>query len=94
MYINIQSLHFTANPLLEEYVTEKVNKLPRLNDRITSCNVYLKLDHSQKGDNKVCELNVHIPGNVLFVKRAAHTFEEATNEATHAMQEQLRGVKA
>jgi ribosomal subunit interface protein len=94
MQINIQSLHFRATPLLEEHVTQKVNKLVRLNDRITTCDVYLRLDKALTGENKVCEIKLHVPGQDLFAKRQAESFEEATNEAVHALQEQLHKIKA
>ena len=44
MEIKIQSLHFTANDQLEAFVQRKVNKLSRLNERIISGDVCLKLD--------------------------------------------------
>lgn len=93
MQIAIQSLHFKANEILETYVRNKVEKLSHLNNRIISGDVYLKLDNSDVRENKVCEIKIHIPGNDLFAKRQCKTFEEATNEAVDAIQEQLMKKK-
>ena len=93
MEIKIQSLHFKANDLLEKFVQNKVGKLSHFNDRIVSGDVCLKLDKSQKLDNKVCEIRLSIPGNDLFAKRQSNTFEEATNEVVEALQKQLRRNK-
>lgn len=93
MQINIQSLHFTTSPALEEHVQNKVEKLSHINDHIISGDVILKLDNSDVRANKVCEIKIHIPGNDLFAKRQCNTFEEATNEAVSAIQEQLKKKK-
>jgi putative sigma-54 modulation protein len=89
MQINIQSLHFRATEPLETFVRTKVEKLPHINHQIISGDVILKLDNSDINENKVCEIQVHIPGNNLFAKRQNKSFEEATNEAVAALQEQL-----
>ena len=89
MEIKIQSLHFTANDQLEAFVQRKVNKLSRLNERIISGDVCLKLDKSAKTENKVCEIKLSVAGRDLFAKRQCKTFEEATNEAVDALQQQL-----
>jgi len=89
MQINIQSLQFKATEPLETYVRQKVEKLAHINAQIISGDVILKLDNSDVNENKVCEIQVHIPGNNLFAKRQCRSFEEATNEAVDALQEQL-----
>lgn len=94
MKINIQSLHFKATSILESFVQQKVSKLALINDSIIAGDVCLKLDHADNRENKICEVRIHIPGHDLFAMRQSRTFEEATNEAVDAMQEQLRKKKA
>jgi putative sigma-54 modulation protein len=94
MEINIQSPHFTVNALLTKYVNEKVGKLAEFNDRIMSCEVYLKLDKSDTDLNKVCEVKVLAPGKDLFASSKAVTFEEAVNTTVHAIEKQIRKGKA
>jgi putative sigma-54 modulation protein len=89
MQINIQSLHFKASDPLQTFVRHKVEKLAHIHDQIISGDVILKLDNSDVNENKVCEIQIHIPGNNLFAKRQCKSFEEATNEAVSALHEQL-----
>lgn len=93
MQVRIQSLHFKASPVLEDFVKVKVEKLAHFSDHIISGDVCLKLDNSGTRDNKVCEIQLHVPGNNLFAKRQCKTFEEATSEAVDAIEEQLRKKK-
>ncbi|HLP11675.1 MAG TPA: ribosome-associated translation inhibitor RaiA [Flavobacteriales bacterium] len=93
MEITIQSLHFTARPELTKFIKEKVSKLTHLHDKIITADVYLKLDKSNKTDNKVCEIKLNLPGKDLFAKRKFQTFEEATNEVIDALQQQIKKLK-
>ena len=93
MNIKIQSLHFTPHKKLNDFVNKKVSRLSHLYDRIESSEVCLKLDKSDKTENKVCEIRLIIPGNDLFAKRQSKTFEEATNETIEALQKQIEKVK-
>ena len=93
MKIDIQSLHFTPQQELTDFVTEKVSTLSHFNDSILAGEVCLKLDKSDKTENKVCEIRLSVPGNDLFAKRQCKTFEEATNQTVEALQKQLRKLK-
>jgi len=95
METRIQSLHFTANPELTAYVSEKVGHLEHLDKgKILSADVCLKLDNSSTGDNKVCEIRLHVPGNDFFAKSQSHSFEVATNHVVEALQHQIAKRKA
>lgn len=93
MKIEIQSLHFNSKSELNNFVTEKINKLSHFHNNIESANVCLKLDKSDTRDNKVCEIKLAVPGNDLFVKRQCETFEEATAKAVDALQNQIGKLK-
>jgi putative sigma-54 modulation protein len=94
MEITIQSLHFTANADLNNFVTDKVNKLAHHFDRIISANVVLKVDKSKTADNKVCEIRLAVPGEDLFAKNQYETFEEATTATVDALENQITKMKA
>ena len=93
MKINIQSLHFDADKKLLDLVEEKINKLSRYYDGIIGTDVVLKLDRSSDSENKVIEIKVKIPGNDLFVKKQAKTFEEAIDLAADALTTQVKKIK-
>lgn len=94
MEVTVQSLHFTANDDLHNFVIDKVNKLAHFYDRIISANVVLKLDKSKTADNKVCEIRLVIPGEDLFAKNQYETFEEATTATVNALENQITKMKA
>ena len=93
MELTIQSLHFNANQDLNDFVTEKVNKLSHFYDKIESAKVNLILEKSDTTDNKICEVRLAVPGNDLFAKRQCKTFEEATNEVVEALEQQIKKMK-
>ncbi|MGV3632239.1 MAG: HPF/RaiA family ribosome-associated protein [Bacteroidota bacterium] len=93
MKTTIQSLHFKARPELDAFIHEKVGKLARLEDKIETADVYLKLEKSDAKGNKVCEIRLKVPENELFAKKQCHSFEEAAVETINALQEQLRKIK-
>ena len=67
MDFKINTVHFTADEKLVEFIREKVSKLEMMYDQIISSEVYLRLDKSDTNENKIAEVKVHIPGNPLFL---------------------------
>lgn len=93
MNIQIQSIHFDADNKLLSLIQKRANKLSHFFDSIITCEVFLKLDKSENTENKVVEIKLHVPGNDLFVKRQCASFEEATDECTEALKQQLKKKK-
>jgi putative sigma-54 modulation protein len=93
MEIILQSLHFTANPQLTEFVNEKVGSLSHLYNKIELATVTLKLEKSAENENKVCEIKLAVPGKDLFAKRQHQSFEEAINEVVDVLHEQIKTLK-
>ena len=93
MKINIQTPGFKARKELLELIDEKVGKLSHLSDRILEAHVLIKSDKSDTRDNKVCEISLVIPGNDLFAKRQAQTFERAVHDAVITSKRQITNWK-
>jgi putative sigma-54 modulation protein len=93
MKITIHTIHFDADVKLENFINEKVNKLDQFYDQIIEGSVFLRIDKSLTGENKVAEIKLNIPGNELFVKKQCKSFEEATDTAVEALRRQLRRYK-
>jgi putative sigma-54 modulation protein len=93
MNIIIQSPHFKSRPELDSFVNIKVSHLKQFDEDIISADVCLKLDKSSDSSNKLCEIKLHLPGHELFAKKQSKTFEEATNQAIDALQQQLHKLK-
>jgi len=90
MEIKINTVHFTADQKLTDFVNKKVSKLDTFFESIINAEVTMKVLKPETANNKVAELRVSIPtlGN-LFAKKQADTFEEAIDLAIDAVHKQL-----
>jgi len=93
MDIQVHSIHFTADKKLIDFINEKVGKLDLFFENIIAGEVFLRIDKSQEGDNKVAEVKILIPGKDLFAKKQCKTFEEATDLAVEALRKQVKKHK-
>lgn len=94
MKLQMQSVHFDADPKLLEFIQKKVDKLETFYDRIIDGDVFLRLDKGdEKGHKKIVEVKLNIPGQTLFSKQEASSFEAAADEAMEALKKQLQRYK-
>jgi putative sigma-54 modulation protein len=94
MEVIINSVHFTADQKLVDFVNKKVNKLDTFFDGIINAEVTLRVSKPETPKNKTSEIKISIPANgYLFAKKDADTFEEATDLAVDAMKKQLNKYK-
>lgn len=94
MKIRVQSVHFTADQKLLDFIQKKADKTDTFYDRIIDGEVILKLDKSSEDKkNKVLEVKVMIPGTVFFAKENCKSFEEAADLAFESIQKQIQRFK-
>jgi putative sigma-54 modulation protein len=94
MNVNIQSVRFTPDVKLVDYVNKKLQKLNTFHDRIIKVDVYLKLDnvvHNIK--DKIAEIRVQIPRYQFFVKASSKSFEESFDSALDSLVNQVKRKK-
>lgn len=89
MKITVQSIHFTADKGLLEFIQKKVDKLETFYDNIINGEVYLKLENVEDEANKITEIKLQLPGNQIFAKEQCKTFEEATDLAIESLRRQI-----
>lgn len=89
MKIRVQSIHFTADSKLLDFIQRRVDKLDQFFDQIISGEVYLKLENTEDEENKITEIKLLIPGNDFFAKEQCKTFEEATDKAIESLRRQV-----
>lgn len=89
MNITVQSIRFDADRKLIEFIQRRANKLDQFFDRIIDGECYLKLENVEDEANKVTEFKLNIPGNQLFAKGQAKSFEEATDLAVESLRRQI-----
>ena len=93
MDFKLNTVHFSADEKLVEYIKERIGKLERIYDNIVSSEVYLKVDKSESNENKIVEVKVLLPGNELFAKKQCNSFEEAMDLAVSALKKQVEKHK-
>lgn len=93
MKMIIQTPGFKATKKLHKFVQDNVGKLEQISERIIESRVCLKLEKSDKKENKVCEIRLVIPGNDLFASRQCNSFEEAVLQCTEAIRHQVERWK-
>ncbi len=93
MRVNITSVHFKTDKKLEDFIEKKIGKLSNTFDGVLGTDVTLRLENSEKKDNKIAEIKVAIKGHDLFAKKQSKTFEEATDTAVEALRRQLKRHK-
>ncbi|MFZ9848129.1 MAG: ribosome hibernation-promoting factor, HPF/YfiA family [Flavobacteriales bacterium] len=93
MKIKLNSVHFSADKKLVDFVQLKVGKLETFYDKIIDGEVFLRLDKSEDSANKIAEVKINIPGKELFAKKQCKSFEEAVDTAVEALRTQLTKQK-
>jgi len=94
MNVNIQTVRFDADAKLIEYVNKKIQKLTTFHDRITTVDVFLKLDnvvHQIK--DKIVEISVLVPRHQFFVKASSKSFTESFDYALESLVSQVKRKK-
>ncbi len=92
MKLQVHSVHFDADEKLVDFIQKKVDKLETFYDRLVDGEVFLRLNN-EGIENKTVEIKLRVPGNQLFAKEQAKSFEEATDLATEALRRQLKKFK-
>ncbi|MGA0559973.1 HPF/RaiA family ribosome-associated protein [Larkinella sp. VNQ87] len=95
MRIQIHCVHFTADQKLLDFVQKKLDKLDTFHDRITSGEVYLRLEGSETSriKHKIIEVKLFLPGDSIFVRQQGTTFEEATDMVVDTLKNKLKRHK-
>ncbi|MCT1525122.1 MULTISPECIES: ribosome hibernation-promoting factor, HPF/YfiA family [Sphingobacterium] len=93
MNITVQSIKFNADQKLIEFIKKRSEKLNQFLDNIIEGACYLRLENVDDEANKVVELKFNVPGNQLFAKAQAKTFEEATDVAIESIRRQINKHK-
>ncbi|MGL4631689.1 MAG: HPF/RaiA family ribosome-associated protein [Leadbetterella sp.] len=95
MRIQVNAVHFSADQSLILFIQRKLSKLETFYDRILGGEVFLKLDKGDKKDThiKQIEVKLNVPGNTIFVKESANSFEEALDMALEALTRKVKQFK-
>ncbi len=93
MKIKTQAVGFNADAKLIDFIEQRLPKLDHYFDRIISAEVALKLENSGQVRDKIAEIRISVPGNVLIVKETQKTFEASIDFAIDSLKRQLKKHK-
>ena len=94
MNIQVNTVHFTADQKLIDFVNKKVSKLDTYFEGIIGIEVIMKVEKPETVNNKIAEIKLFIPGtDYLFAEKQADTFEESLDLAIDAIRRQLTKFK-
>ena len=95
MKFQIQSLHFTADQKLLDFIGKKLSKLDQYYDKIIDSDVILSLENlNTQIKDKVVVIRTKIPGSTLVAKERAKVFEESVDLAVDSLRRQLERYKS
>jgi putative sigma-54 modulation protein len=86
-------VHFKADQKLESFISEKLRKIFNINDAIIGFAVTMKLENTERQENKTVEIRAKIRGNDAMAHKTAKTFEEAADYVVTALKKQLIKAK-
>lgn len=90
MNIQVNTVHFTADQKLVDFVNRKVSKLDTYFEGIIGAEVIMKVDKPETANNKIAEIKLSIPGyDYLFAEKQTDSFEESIDLSVDAIRRQL-----
>ena len=89
MKVNLQSVHFSVDYKLREYLEQKISKLEQFFSKIIDVQVFLKLENAGQVRDKIVEIKLNLPGKSILIKEIAQTSEAGIDLATDALKRQL-----
>ena len=93
MKVMINSVHFKADQKLEDFITQKVEKLCSKYNEVINAEVSLKLDNTDTPENKIADIRLVLRGDDLYASKQSKTFEESIDTSIDALKKQLEKYK-
>ncbi|NRR90438.1 ribosome-associated translation inhibitor RaiA [Winogradskyella undariae] len=93
MKVNTQSVNFTADTKLIDFIQKRMDKLDMYYDKIIQSDVYLKVENTSDKENKIFEVKLSVPGDSFVVKKQCKTFEEGADAAIASLGRQIKKRK-
>ncbi len=85
-----QTVHFKGSDDLEQFTRKKMGRIFRKTSDIIRAEVTLSEGASGNLENQFCEIKLEVPGNTIFVKKNATSYEQAIRSAVEAAMKIIR----
>jgi putative sigma-54 modulation protein len=95
MIINTKAIHIDMTDALNEYARDKAEALGKFFDNIQQVDVTFGSvsAHHQKGKVFFAEMNVHVPGKNMFVKKEAEDLYKAIDKVRDHLKVEFEKMK-
>lgn len=94
MQYRLQSPNLNVSGRVDRAIQKKFERFEKLFDRIEQCHVVLKKEKNGKQENFIVEARLAVPGNDLFAREQAASFEIAAENVCLALESQVKKHKA
>lgn len=84
---------FTLSSQDKIMINTQVKDLEKYHNNITQAEVYFKTDDGSKPDSILAEIQLHVPGPVIFVSDTDQDFQKAFSGSLHKAKRQLKKAK-
>lgn len=89
----IQSPRVRISEKTEIMLQEKFDRFEKMFDRVMQCHLVLKKEKNGQQDYFIVEARLAVPGNDLYAREQAASFEIAAEEACQNLERQIRKHK-
>ncbi len=93
MKVNTQSVNFTADQKLLDFIQRRMDKLDQYYDKVIKSDVFLKVENTSDKENKIFEARLSVPGDSIVVKKVCKSFEAGADSAINSLERQLKKRK-
>ncbi|WP_298541347.1 ribosome-associated translation inhibitor RaiA [uncultured Aquimarina sp.] len=93
MTTNIQFVQMPTSEYMEGYVQEKLEKLYKKYDWIIKSDVFFKKENDPKGNGKICDMELSLPGPKIYATSNEKNYELAVKETLSDLERQLKKRK-
>ena len=89
MKVNIQFVSMPTSEAMERYTTEKLQKMARKHEWLIHADVFFKREKDPKGNGRICEMELSLPGPRIFASSNEKNYELAVKNTISDLQKQL-----
>ncbi|WP_299246587.1 ribosome-associated translation inhibitor RaiA [uncultured Aquimarina sp.] len=93
MTTNIQFVQMPTSEYMQGYVQEKLEKLYKKYDWIIKSDVFFKKENDPKGNGKICDMELSLPGPKIYATSNEKNYELAVKETIKDLERQLKKRK-
>jgi len=85
----------TASERLEDFATEKLNKLGKKYDMVIRADVFFKQENTSSDETgMICNIRLSLPGPRIFAEASHDNFNSSVQESVKDLEKQLEKIKS